>query len=109
MQPRSILKAEKAVETIDVGGSEFLKRRSGIEMVSAKQYFLAAVTTLRAQFKMADEATNPSGVKYLCLFAQEHVDFRISVGTSKVFCLCLREKLLEPPYCSYCIPINMAF
>ena len=82
MQPRSILNSEKALGTRLAGEEEVW-----IEKVTAKQYFMAAVTTLEAQFKMADEGTNLSGVKYLCLFAQEHVDFRISVGTSKALCL----------------------
>lgn len=32
---------------------------------------------------MADEAKVELNVQFVCLFAQEHVDFRISVGTRK--------------------------
>ena len=32
---------------------------------------------------MADKAEVEPNVQFVCLFAQEHVDFRISVGTRK--------------------------
>lgn len=37
-----------------------------------------------AKFKMANEVKGKTNVQFVCLFAQEHVDFRISVGRRKV-------------------------
>lgn len=45
------------------------------------------------KLKMADELNGSSKVKYLCLFAQEHVDFRISVGRFKLQCQCNQRKV----------------
>ena len=64
--PPSILNEEKALRT-SLGVSKAVQPGSGFLMT-------------RRKLKMADEVASSSESQYLGLFAQEHVDFRISVG-----------------------------
>jgi len=66
VSPTAILNGEKALGT-RLGVSKAVQPGSGFLMT-------------RRKFKMADEVASSSEAQYLGLFAQEHVDFRISVG-----------------------------